>query len=111
MFDVSFDESLGVRKIGKNYIIGSPQDKSCYEIMKKLWKKNLEGGASARLGVDRNCSVALLYDPVHHRQAQAGSLSGTFGCEKGLEDASLGFRIHPASRIADRKHHIGARLQ
>ena len=63
----------------------------------------LKCGPYAGFAIDVYETVILIDYPVNGRKAQAGSPSGLFGCEKGLEDLGKGFLIHAAAVVAYRK--------
>src|SRR5258706_16023263 len=71
-------------------------------------KRNNEFGKYAWLGIDVDLAAVLFHhDVVAHRKAEAGSLAGGFGREKGIEHLLLYFQRDPGAVVADPDFHLG----
>src|SRR6266403_4227756 len=65
-------------------------------------QRNNEFGKYAWLGLDVDLAAMLFHhDVVAHRKAEAGSLAGGFGGEKGIEHLLLYFQRDPDAVVAD----------
>src|SRR5579863_7160473 len=51
------------------------------------WKLYMETSACSGTALDADGAAVLAHDTVRHREAQASSFPGTFGCEKRIIDA------------------------
>src|SRR5207253_164358 len=50
------------------------------------WKKDFEGGAFSRAGLNINPAVVLLNDAISRGQTEASAFARSFGGKEGLED-------------------------
>src|SRR5260370_761883 len=64
----------------------------------------------AGLAVDGEIAAALLDDAVHRRETEPGAFAALLGGEERLEDARLDGLLHADTVVADRQHHVAARL-
>ena len=71
---------------------------------------DLERGAVPGLAVDPDVTAALLDHAVDRRQAKAAAFALLLGREERLEHARTGRRVHAFAAVADREHHVRARL-
>src|ERR1041384_4716369 len=60
-----------------------------------------------RLALHRDEAVALLDDPVHHREAEPGPLAERLGGEERLEEVGADLGRHAAAGIGHGEEHVG----
>ncbi len=76
----------------------------CRRVLRKLAdgrKVKMKYGPFARFAVNRDGTIVVFHDSMHHRKTQASAFSWGVGGEEWLKDALQGERIHAASAITD----------
>src|SRR5690606_20631531 len=71
---------------------------------------DFETGTDARFAVDVDVAAALLDDPMHHGQAEPGSLAALLGGEERLEYLGGGVPAHAHAVVCHRQFDVPARL-
>ena len=72
---------------------------------------DLNGRALTGLTGGPDVASVLLYDSVHHGQAQTSRLPERFGSEERLEGTTQRHSIHSCARVGDGEQHVVSRDQ
>src|SRR5436309_3340325 len=67
---------------------------------------DLKTRSLSRLTVNRDGTAALLHNPIDSRKSKPGPLAFFFGGKEGFEEMGPDLRIHSASGVFHRQHHV-----
>ena len=76
---------------------------------RRCGKVDVDSGALARRARQVDLAAAVLHDPEHRGQPQAGALAPRLGGEERFEDVGLDRLVHADTGVADAEHDVVAR--
>ena len=82
--------------------------RSGHRQLRALGEIDLHSSSVSGRALHRDGAAMAGNDPMHHGQAHAGSIGGSFRGEKRLKDAFPDFWRHPMPRIPDREPDVGS---